>query len=199
MIDLWPSSWSSVKKLRLDDLTAEHLHLGLQSPPIQDKPSLFRSDVCLKEAIYNNYHHYYHQFLNRECRWGATDDFAASFLHFPLFSTALWDLPNSRLVHSLMLSSHLFLCLPCLLPSFTVPCKMVLAWPDELETWPSSHTTIITVKAHLSQSFDSPVFVRLMRSLVTSIFLYAYELWTLTAQLQRRIQAMEMGCYRKIL
>ena len=38
-----------------------------------------------------------------------------------------------------------------------------------------------------------------MRSLVTSIFLYTCESWTLTAELQRRIQAMEMGCYRKIL
>ena len=41
--------------------------------------------------------------------------------------------------------------------------------------------------------------IRLMRSLVTSIFLYACESWTLTAKLQRRIQAMEMRCYRKIL
>ena len=41
--------------------------------------------------------------------------------------------------------------------------------------------------------------IRLMRSLVTSIFLYARELWTLTAELQRRIQAMEIRCYRKIL
>ena len=41
--------------------------------------------------------------------------------------------------------------------------------------------------------------VRLMRSLVTSIFLYACESWTLTAEFQRRIQAMEMRCYRKIL
>ena len=41
--------------------------------------------------------------------------------------------------------------------------------------------------------------LRLMRSLVTSIFLYACESWTLTAELQRRIQAMEMRCYRKIL
>ena len=39
-------------------------------------------------------------------------------------------------VHSRMLSSHLFLCLPCLLHPFTVPCKMVLARPDEQETWP---------------------------------------------------------------
>ena len=38
-----------------------------------------------------------------------------------------------------------------------------------------------------------------MRSLVTSIFLYACESWTLTAELQRRIQAMEMRCYRRIL
>ena len=41
--------------------------------------------------------------------------------------------------------------------------------------------------------------IRLMRSLVTSIFRKACESWTLTAELQRRIQAMEMRCYRKIL
>ena len=38
-----------------------------------------------------------------------------------------------------------------------------------------------------------------MRSLVTSIFLYVCESWALTPELQRRIQAMEMRCYRKIL
>ena len=38
-----------------------------------------------------------------------------------------------------------------------------------------------------------------MHSLVTSIFLSACESWTLTAELQRRIHAMEMRCYRKIL
>ena len=41
--------------------------------------------------------------------------------------------------------------------------------------------------------------IRLMLFLVTSIFLSACESWTLTAELQRRIQAMEMRCYRKIL
>ena len=59
-----------------------------------------------------------HLSLNHEGRWGTTDDFATSFLHFFLFSTALWDLANSRPFHFLMLSSHLFLCLPCLL----LPC-----------------------------------------------------------------------------
>ena len=38
--------------------------------------------------------------------------------------------------------------------------------------------------------------IRLMRFLVTSIFLYACKSWTLTAELQRRMQAMEMRCYR---
>ena len=41
--------------------------------------------------------------------------------------------------------------------------------------------------------------IRLMRSLVTSTFLYACESWVLTAELERRIQAMEMRCYGKIL
>ena len=36
---------------------------------------------------------------------GAPGDFVTSFLHFSMFSTALWDLLNSRPVHSLMLSS----------------------------------------------------------------------------------------------
>ena len=74
-----------------------------------------------------------HLSLNREGHLGTTDDFTPSFLHFSLFSTEFWDLVNSRPVHSLMLSSNLFLCLPCLLPPFTVPCKMVSARPDEWE------------------------------------------------------------------
>ena len=38
-----------------------------------------------------------------------------------------------------------------------------------------------------------------MRSLVISIYLYACESWTLTAELQRRTHDMEMRCYRKTL
>ena len=40
--------------------------------------------------------------------------------------------------------------------------------------------------------------IQLMYSLVTSTFLYACESWTLTAELQRKIRAMEMRRYRKI-
>ena len=38
-----------------------------------------------------------------------------------------------------------------------------------------------------------------MRSLVTSVFLYACESWTLTAKLEKQIQTTEMKCFRKIL
>ena len=94
-------------------------------------------------------HHYHHHLsLNREGRWGTIDDFTISFLHFSLFSTALWDLPNSRPVHSMMLSSHLFLCPPCLLPPFTVPCRRWI-WPD-LMNGKHDHTTAICVSVRSS-------------------------------------------------
>ena len=61
----------------------------------------------------------------------------------------------------------------------------------------SSMTRLKPVWIDKSISLSSKI--RLMRSLVTSIFPYACESWTLTAELQIRIQAMEMRCYRKIL
>ena len=84
--------------------------------------------------------------LDHEGHWGTTDHFTTSFLHFSLFSTALWELVNSTPVHSLMLSSNLFLCLTCLLLPFTVPCKTMLARPDKPETRPqhcSLHVFIV--------------------------------------------------------
>ena len=56
-------------------------------------------------------------------------------------------------------------------------------------------TATLTRFRSISLSFK----IRLMHSLVTSIFLYAFESWTLTAELQGRKQALEMRCYRKIL
>ena len=57
----------------------------------------------------------------------------------------------------------------------------------------------IKVNGQLIWSISLSSKIRLMRSLDTSIFLYACESWTLSAELQRRIQAMKMRCYRKIL
>ena len=54
----------------------------------------------------HDHHRHHNQSLNREGRWGTTDNFATSFLHFSLFSTALWDLTNSRPVLSLTIPAN---------------------------------------------------------------------------------------------
>ena len=41
--------------------------------------------------------------------------------------------------------------------------------------------------------------VKLMRTLILSTFFYACESWTLTAEIERRMQALEMRCYRRLL
>ena len=120
---LWSHQVQIIKaKARMSHVTNEHIRFY--------ERRLHTSSITLYVTVLSSHH----LSLNRESRWGTTDDFATDFLHFSLFSNAFWDLANSRPVHSLMLSSHLFLCLPCLFPSFTVSCKMVLARPDERET-----------------------------------------------------------------
>ena len=41
--------------------------------------------------------------------------------------------------------------------------------------------------------------VKLLRTLIFSTFLYACESWTSTAEIERRNQALEMRCYRRLL
>ena len=41
--------------------------------------------------------------------------------------------------------------------------------------------------------------IRLMRSLVMSIFLHACKTWSFAADIERRIQAIEMRCFRKLI
>ena len=70
--------------------------------------TLFAIRICVSLTAdshhHHHHHHHHHLSLNREGRWGTTDDFTTNFLHFPLLTTALWDLANSRPVHSLVLS-----------------------------------------------------------------------------------------------
>ena len=63
--------------------------------------------------------------------------------------------------------------------------------------WPDLIKRLKPVWNNRSISLSSNM--QLMRALVTSIFLCACESRTLTAELQRRIRAMEMRCNRKIL
>ena len=41
--------------------------------------------------------------------------------------------------------------------------------------------------------------IRLLQSLVNSMFLYACETWTITKELQRKITTLEMRCLRRLL
>ena len=76
------------------------------------------------------------QSLNLGGRRGTTDDVATIPVHPSLSSAAPRESPNHNPIHSLMLSSHLFFCLPLLLAPFTVPCRIVFAMPEDLEMWP---------------------------------------------------------------
>ena len=62
---------------------------------------------------------------------------ATIFSHLWRSSAALWLLLKSRPVHSPMLSSHLFFCLPLFLFPGTVPCTTFLQRPLDLITCPN--------------------------------------------------------------
>ena len=84
---------------------------------------------------------YLHLSLNREGRWGTTDDFTTIprppsnpvFLCFPAPSWT-WRTPGLSIPWCcLPISSSVCL---AFFPPLTVPCKMFLTWPDERQTWP---------------------------------------------------------------
>ena len=70
-------------------------------------------------------------------RWGTTDDVTTTPFQFVQSMVALVELAKSIPVHSLILSSHLFFCLPLLRCSFTVRCRIVFAKPEDFETCPN--------------------------------------------------------------
>ena len=75
--------------------------------------------------------------ITLEGRRGTTDEFVTTPFHLVLFSIALVELAKSIPVHFLILSSHRFSWLPLFLCPFTVPCRIVFAKPEDLETWPN--------------------------------------------------------------
>ena len=98
------------------------------------------SSCCLeirsKTFLFQRY--FLSSYLSRSLadRWGTIVDFTTSFLHSSRFSAVRSMIFHLRPVHSLMLSSHHFLCLPLRLPPWTVPCRIVLASPDDRVTCP---------------------------------------------------------------
>ena len=105
-------------------------------------------------------------------RRGTTDEFATIPFHLDLFSAALVELAKSIPVHSLILSSHLFFCLPLFLFPFTVPCRIVFAKPEDLETWPNHLSFRFLTKVRSSSYSPMAAWIFLRTSSLVTWSLY---------------------------
>ena len=105
--------------------------MGLLASSYHGQLLYVRPSVHNTPPYYNSILFY---FITLEGRRGTTDEFATIPFHLDLFSAALVELAKSIPVHYLILSSHLFFCLPLFLFPFTVPCRIVFAKPEDLET-----------------------------------------------------------------
>ena len=106
--------------------------------------------------------------ITLEGRRGTTDEFATNPFHLVLFSAALIELEKSIPVHSLILSTHLFFCLPLFLFPFTLPFRIVFAKPEDLETLPNhlSFRFLTRVRTSSYSPMSAWIFLR-TSSLVT--------------------------------
>ena len=107
-----------------------------------------------------------------ECRRGTTDESATIPFHLDLFSADLVELAKSIPVHPLILSSHVFFCLPLFLFSFTVPCRIVFAKPEDLESWPNHLSFRFLTRAWSSPYSPMAAWIFLRTSLLVTWFLY---------------------------
>ena len=105
-------------------------------------------------ALKHHYHHHHHhQFLNREGRWGTTDDFATSFLHFPCSPLPSGTCRTPGL-------SIPWCCLPtsssiCLVFFSLSLCLARCFWPD-LMNGQHDHTTAVNGKYRDEDKQDPP-------------------------------------------
>ena len=105
-------------------------------------------------------------------RRGTTDEFETIPFHLDLFSAALVELAKSIPVHSLILSSHLFFCLPLFLFPFTVSCRIVFAKPEDLETWPNHHSFRLLTRVRSSSYSPMAAWIFLRTSSLVTWSLY---------------------------
>ena len=116
----------------MDSLGAQQLGLMFYPGPKDTEWTLFSVQlnmgiVFLLCLLAHSLHLFRNPYGSLEHHWRLCNQLSPSFP--VLFSTALSELANSGTVHSLMLSSYLFFCLPLLHSSLSlmVPCKMFFA------------------------------------------------------------------------
>ena len=105
-------------------------------------------------------------------RRGTTDEFATVPFYLDLFSAALVELAKSIPVHSLILSSHLFFCLPLFSFPFTVLCSIVFAKREDLETWPNHLSFRFLTRVRSSSYSPMAAWIFLRTSSLVTWFLY---------------------------
>ena len=72
--------------------------------------------------------------------------------------------------------------------------------PEVLSRIAQAQTALTKLKVNWKdKNIQTKSKVRLMRSLVISVLLYACETWTLNVELEKRIPSFEMRCHRKPL
>ena len=104
--------------------------------------------------------------------WAPQTNLQQPLSHLVLFTAALAELMKSSPVHSLILSSHLFFCPPLLLFPFTVPCKIVFAKPEDLETWPNhfSFCFMTTVRSSSYSTMVAWIFLRTFLLVILALY-----------------------------
>ena len=127
---------------------------------------------------------------SRADRWGTTVNFTTNFLHSSRISAFRSMLFPSRPVHSLMLPSHRFPCLPHRLPPFTVPGP--LASPDDLVTCPY-HVSLHLVTEVWRSSYGPMAFPIL--AFTASLVLRDTEEFTETSHLECLYPSFNVCCY----
>ena len=93
--DLRTTPWILTSIYHLPHCRILSTHSRHATPQLWTKPSV--TETCCMKTLYS-----------KTSNKNKSINFTTSSLQFSLVSTALWDLANSRPVHSLMLPSHIF-------------------------------------------------------------------------------------------
>jgi len=98
--------------------------------PLEINHSWNQPVSVIKYSVLCHHHHHHLSLDFFWCCWSTIKDLTITFLHLSLSSATFWDSAKFIPVHSRLLSSHLFDCLPHLRLPLTVPCRTVFATPS---------------------------------------------------------------------
>ena len=111
------------------EVLRQSVFLNIHISAINDKNPFILETLSYQSIDFHFYSILFYPIALESCR-DTTDEFATIPFHLVPFSAALVELAKSIPVHSLILSFHLFFCLPFALCPYTVPCMIAFAKPE---------------------------------------------------------------------